>query len=72
MLGHRVTSRITDDGGLYKDKCPGNLRDPLAVTHTSGDAAELKSGLPLLVTAGTLAALVTSVGWAGYWRLRPP
>ena len=71
MLGHKVTFRITDEGRLYEQKCPGNLRDPLVVTQPSDDAAELKPGLPLLITLWPLAALVSAVGWLGYWRLRP-
>ena len=41
MLRHKVTSSTTADAGLYKEKCRGSLRDPLAFTNTSDDLAEL-------------------------------
>ena len=66
ISGQTVTYSLTDDGDLDQDKTPGTLRDPVAIAY----APELKPVLPVPIPLWLLAALMGSVGWLGYRRLR--
>ena len=72
ITGQTVTYSITDDGDLDQDKTPGTLRDPVALAFPEGDAPppEVKPVLPVPLPLWLLAALMGSVGWLGYRRLR--
>ncbi|MDB2688353.1 BspA family leucine-rich repeat surface protein [Luminiphilus sp.] len=66
ISGQTVTYSITDDGELDQDKTPGTLRDPVALAVPPPE----KPPIPVLLPIWLLAALVSSVGWMGYRRLR--
>jgi hypothetical protein len=72
ITGQTVTYSITDDGDLDQDKTPGTLRDPVALAFPEGEAPppEVKPVLPVPLPLWLLAALIGSVGWLGYRRLR--
>jgi hypothetical protein len=72
ITGQTVTYSITDDGELDQDKTPGTLRDPVALAFPEGEAPppEVKPVLPVPLPLWLLAALMGSVGWLGYRRLR--
>jgi hypothetical protein len=72
ITGQTVTYSITDDGELDQDKTPVTLRDPVALAFPEGDAPppEVKPVLPVPLPLWLLAALMGSVGWLGYRRLR--
>ena len=72
ITGQTVTYSITDDGELDQDKTPGTLRDPVALAVPEGDAPPpvVKPVLPVPLPLWLLAALIGSVGWLGYRRLR--
>ena len=65
ISGETVTYSITDDGELDQDKTPGTLRDPVALAVPSVPPA-----IPVPIPLWLLAALMGSVGWLGYRRLR--
>ncbi|MDB2365859.1 DUF11 domain-containing protein, partial [Luminiphilus sp.] len=66
ITGQTVTYSITDDGDLDQDKTPGTLRDPVALAVPPATAQPIPVPLPYWL----LAALMGSVGWLGYRRLR--
>ena len=72
ITGQTVTYSITDDGDLDQDKTRGTLRDPVALAFPEGEAPppEVKPVLPVPLPLWLLAALIGSVGWLGYRRLR--
>ncbi|MEL0326133.1 MAG: choice-of-anchor U domain-containing protein, partial [Burkholderiaceae bacterium] len=65
IAGQTVTYSITDDGELDQDKTPGTLRDPVALAVPPAPPA-----IPVPIPLWLLAALMGSVGWMGYRRLR--
>ena len=67
ISGETVTYSITDDGELDQDKTPGTLRDPVALAVPPASA---KPSIPVPIPLWLLAALMGSVGWLGYRRLR--
>ena len=67
IAGQTVTYSITDDGELDQDKTPGTLRDPVALAVPPAPATP---SIPVPIPLWLLAALMSSVGWLGYRRLR--
>ena len=67
ISGETVTYSITDDGELDQDKTPGTLRDPVALAVPPAPATP---SIPVPIPLWLLAALMGSVGWMGYRRLR--
>ena len=67
ISGETVTYSITDDGELDQDKTPGTLRDPVALAIPP---APVIPSIPVPIPLWLLAALMGSVGWLGYRRLR--
>ena len=67
-----MTYSITDDGDLDLSETPGILRDPVALAFPKDEAPppEVKPVLPVPLPLWLLAALIGSVGWLGYRRLR--
>jgi uncharacterized repeat protein (TIGR01451 family) len=65
ISGQTVTYSITDDGDLDQDKTPGTLRDPVALAMPPAPPP-----MPIPLPVWLLAALMGSVGWMGYRRLR--
>jgi hypothetical protein len=65
ISGQTVTYSLTDDGDLDQDKTPGTLRDPVALAMPPAPPPT-----PIPIPLWLLAALMGSVGWMGYRRLR--
>jgi hypothetical protein len=65
ISGQTVTYSITDDGDLDQDKTPGTLRDPVALAMPPAPPP-----MPIPLPVWLLAALIGSVGWLGFRRLR--
>ncbi|MDA9671461.1 DUF11 domain-containing protein [bacterium] len=71
ITGQTVAYSITDDGDLDQDKTRGTLRDPVALAVPEGGAPPpVVKPLPVPLPLWLLAALIGSVGWLGYRRLR--
>jgi len=68
IAGQTVTYSITDDGDLDQDKTAGTLRDPVALA--TPPPAPPQPSIPVPLPLWLLAALIGSLGYLGYRRLR--